>query len=71
MENEAVERIKSALTPKVTIQACYDVPDGIVAAVRHEYYIAFEEGDFPIPITKLIRVKADKDGKVFKTEGLW
>lgn len=71
MKNEAVEKIKSILAPKVTIQAAYDVPGGIVAEVKHEYYIQPKDKVLPIPLAKLIRVHADKDGNVFKTEGLF
>lgn len=64
MKNEAVKRIKSALTPKVTLEACHDVEDGIVATVKHEYL-------FDFPMAKVINVKADKDGKVLEAIGLF
>ena len=64
MKNEALSNIKSALTPKVTLEACQDVEDGIVATVKHEYC-------FDFPIAKVINVKADKDGEILEAIGLF
>ena len=71
MKSEAVQRIKSMLTPKVTIQSVYEAQDEIVAEVRHNYFFPERESSPPIPWAKVIRVKADKDGNVFSTEGLF
>lgn len=71
MNQLAVEQIKKALTPHVTIQAAFDTPDGIEAEVKHEYFYPEREGLSPIPWAKLIRVKANKDGNVISAEGLF
>ena len=71
MKSEAVQRMKSMLTPKVTIQSAYEVQDEIVAEVRHDYYFPERKSLPAIPWAKVIRVKADKDGNVFSTGGLF
>ena len=71
MKSEAVQRIKSMLTPKVTVQSVYEASDEIVATVRHEYRFPERESLPAIPWAKVIKVKADKDGNVFSTEGLF
>lgn len=64
MKGEAASKIRSALTPKVTLEACQDVEDGIVATVKHEYCFEF-------PLAKIINVKADKEGKILEAIGLF
>jgi len=71
MKQGSVERIKRMLTPEVTIQSAYDIEDGIEAEVKHAYYFPEREGSSPIPWSTLIRVKADRDGNVYSTEGLF
>lgn len=71
MKPEAVQRMKSMLIPKVTIQSIHETSDEIIAEVRHAYYFPERESLPAIPWSNVIRVKADKDGNVFSTEGLF
>lgn len=64
MKKEAIEKIRSALTPEVTIEACQDVEDGIIATVKYWYFL-------DLPVEKLINVKANKDGKILQAIGLF
>lgn len=74
MKQEATERIMSTLTPKVTMQSCYDTPDGIIAEVRHDYFYPAGKDGSKIPwakLAKLVMVEADKEGNVYSTRGLF
>ena len=72
MKNEAPLRIRQMLTPKVTMESCFDSEDGgIVAEVRHEYSYPERPGENPIRWAKTITVRADDDGNVYSTQGLF
>lgn len=64
MKKEATDRIRAVLTPEVTIEACHDVAGGIIATVKHEYFLGF-------PMVKVINVKADEEGNVLEAVGLF
>lgn len=71
MKNEALERIKVTLIPRVTIESAYDTEVGIVAQVKQVYFYPERVNLPPIPWGKLIQVEADKDGNVLSTKGLF
>ena len=71
MKNEAVERIKRMVTPKITIESCQDTPDGIKADIRHEYSFPESKHGEPIRWGKVFTVLADKEGNVYSAPGIF
>ncbi|MBA7668246.1 hypothetical protein ES703_76355 [subsurface metagenome] len=71
MKAEAVGRIRSMVTPKVTIEACVDTPDGIKADIRYEYQYPDRAFGTPITWAKTFTVLADKEGNVYSALGLF
>ena len=71
MKAAAVEKLKAMVTPKVTLENCHDIPDGIKADIRYEYQ--YPERAFGTPITwaKTFTVLADKEGNVYSAVGLF
>lgn len=71
MKNEAVKRIKSMVTPKITLDACHDTPGGIKAEIRYTYSLCAEKGVEPTHFAKVFTVLADKKGAVYFYPGLF
>jgi len=71
MKAEAVERIRSMVTPKVTIEACVDTLDGIKADIRHEYRFPERKDGEPIIWGNVFTILADKEGNVYSAPGLF
>ena len=71
MKEEAVKRIKSMVTPKVTIENCFDTPNGIKADIRYEYFFPEREGREPIRWAKVFTALADTEGNVYSAPGIF
>lgn len=71
MKQEAVERIKSMLTPEVLIISCYDHEGEIKGEIEHRYGYPWREGEPPIPWGKRFNFTADLEGNVTSTQGLF
>lgn len=68
MKDEVLTKIRASLTPQVTITAAYDLPDGgISLEIRHEY----SGVAWPFPVATLIYVRADREGNIMETKGLF
>lgn len=70
MKKEAMEKIKTMVTPTVIIESCYDTPTGIKADIRHEYHFPEREHEEPIRWAKVFTALADKEGNVYSAPGL-
>lgn len=70
MNAKAIEKIRSSLTPKVSIHAATNVAEGIMAKARLSWDIPSKAPDIPRHLTKDVIVKTDDNGNFIELRGL-
>jgi len=70
MESKAVEKLKSMVTPKITIDACEDIGSGIKAEIRYSYQLKMKGQKTMMNCGKVFTVLAEKDGTVHYAPGM-
>ena len=75
MKNEALEKIKEALTPTITVVSCQDLHDDldgcILGELRYSFKLPIGFGLPPITLGKTVTFMADKDGNILHHAGLF